>query len=62
MNSELLKNLIPAQNPEYPLNCIDAQVKARSEAHKINRDNAMDLATAIVGTLLCTLQRAMDLV
>ena len=55
--SEPLKNLILAQ---YPFDCIDAQVKAKSEAHKLNRDNAKDLATALRGTLSCTLQRAMD--
>ena len=58
--SEPLKNLILAQNLEYPFDCIDAQIKAKSEAHKLNRDNAKDLATALRGTLSCTLQRAMD--
>ena len=59
--SEPLKDLILAQIHEYSLDCIDAQVKAKSKVHRLNCDNAKDLATALRGTLSCTLQRAMDL-
>ncbi len=59
--SEPLKNLILEQNSEYPLDCIDAQVKAKSSVFTLNRDNAKDLATALRGTLSGRLQCAMDL-
>ena len=59
--SEPLKDIILAQIHEYPLDCIDAQVKAKSEVHRLNRENVKDLATALRGTLSCILQRAMDL-
>ena len=38
---------------------VEAKLEAKLEAHKLNRDNAKDIATA--AQLSCTLQRTMDL-
>ena len=56
-----LKEQILAQNNEYSMECIDAQVEAKVEAQKRQRNHAKDSATALKASSSHSLQRAMDL-
>ena len=56
-----LKEQILAQNNEYSMECIDAQVEAKAEAQKRQRNHAKDSATALKASSSHSLQRAMDL-
>ncbi len=47
--------------PEYSSECLEAQVNAKRDAHKLNRDVAMSSATRLRATIPTSLQRAMDL-
>ncbi len=56
-----LRDLILEQNREYSSECLEAQVNAKRDAHKLNRDVAMSSATRLRATIPTSLQRAMDL-
>ena len=56
-----LRNLILKQNHEYSFECYEAQINAKREAHKLNRDNARTSASLLRAAIPKSLQRAMDL-
>ena len=56
-----LRDLILEQNHEYSFECLEAQVNAKRDAHKQNRDIAKSSATTLRATIPKSLQRAMDL-
>ena len=53
-----LRNLILKQ---YSFECYEAQINAKREAHKLNRDNARTSASLLRAAIPKSLQRAMDL-
>ena len=56
-----LRDLILEQNHEYSFECLEAQVNAKRDAHKQNRDIAKSSATTLRATIPKSLQRAMAL-
>ena len=56
-----LKHRILAQDHEYPLDCVDAQLVAKWAAQKLHHDSAKEGATSLRDKITSSLQRAMDL-